>query len=358
MALATAFLVGCGTTTPSPPPADSGAWKGADLLAVVTGNDVNALVGIDVAGRTITEPSAIEENLPQPHMDGGLMSIPPLSVVLDDANGPSPVLWTVASGFEAVVLRELDPTTGEVSAAGGGPAAGVLPFLFEGKLAWASAPDDGQPRILVSDGSFELTLPAVPYFVVAGPGPGRITTVVELGNRNERIFVIDVATRTAMELPTERLHYGGLWANDTTLVASVFSRIEPTPEDPENGEPDNRLLTWTIDPAASPDAVAGLVEGEALPTDQYPELVVGGNGVIATLTGNFDRPQVEVHARDGGAPVRKVQLVEGGYISAMQVSGSTLVVLQSRHVTFVDLASDAVTTVELGGTTLTRWVGR
>jgi hypothetical protein len=40
------------------------------------------------------------------------------------------------------------------------------------------------------------------------------------------------------------------------------------------------------------------------------------------------------------------------------ISGATLVVLQSRHVTFIDLASHDRTTVELDGVTMTSWLGR
>jgi hypothetical protein len=348
----TASLVACDTN------AEPSASSVPDLIAVVTGDNVNALVGINVASRTVTRLAVVERNEAQDHGNWGIFSTPPLSVVLSDPTGSNDLVWTQVRGLDTVAVRDLDRATGEVSDVDA-PARGVLPFLYEGKLAWASAPGDGQSRLLISDGTFELDLPGVPSAIVAGPGPGRITALLEVANGRDgqRIVVVDVAGNEATDLPAERLRFGGIWADDRTLVASVYSRVVPTPADPENGEPDNRLLTWSIDAGSSPEAVAGLVAGESLRTDFYPELLVGGDGLVVAVTGSFDHPRVEVHSLDSTDPVQIYELLPAEWLTAMSVSRTTVVVLQSRHVTFIDLSSGNQIAVEIGGVTDTRWVG-
>jgi hypothetical protein len=364
LALTAVSLVACeaqGDPSASPgdpraSPGDPGAWQDADLFAVVTGDNIDALVGINVGSRIVTRLADIEQNEARPHPNGGVVSVPPVSVVLSDATGSKPIVWTQASGFDTVVVRELDATTLEVRGVGA-RRRGVLPFLYEGELAWASAPGDGDPRLISADGTFEVELPAVPRFVVAGPGAGRITAVVDRGNRDERIVIVDVAENTVTELPSERLHFGGIWADDKMLMASVYSRIEPTIQDPENGEPDNRVLTWSIDPADP--SIAGLAAGPPLTTTEaYPELVAGGDDLIIAATGVFDDPSVEALELGSTDPARKLDLVPAERITAMSISGTTLVVLQERHVTFIDLSSGNSTTVEVGGVTETTWVVR
>jgi hypothetical protein len=350
LALAAASLVACDAK------GDASASPGAELLAVVTGNNVDALVGINVASHSVTRLAVLGPNEARPHMDGGLVSVPPMSVVLSDSTGSRPLVWTQASGFDMVAVRDLDPATHEVRDVDA-PRRGVLPFLYEGKLAWASAPGDGDSRLISADGTIEIALPGVPRFVVAGPGPGRITAVVDLAFNDLHIVIVDVAKKTVTELPTDRLHFGGLWADDTTLVASVYARIVPTVEDPENGEPDNRVLTWSID-GADP-SIAGLAAGPTLTTTEaYPELVAGGDDLVVAVTGVVDDPSVEALALGSSDLARKVDLIPAELITAMSVSGTTLVVLQNRHVTFVDLLTGKPTTVDLGGETATTWVGR
>jgi hypothetical protein len=260
------------------------------------------------------------------------------------------------------IIRELDPATGQlhgVDAAG----FGHLPFLTDGKLAWASAPRAAKPRLASADGTFQIGLPGEPSIVAPGPGSGRITAVVNVGDpntgiRDERIVIINVAERTATQLPTKRFHFGGVWTDDTTLVASASVLIEPTPNDPENAEVENRVLTWTVDADGSnPKAVAGLVRGPTLLGSPYPARVAGGSGWIAVETGDFDHPTVDVHKRGSNDPPRIVALEQAGYVTALSISGTTLVVLQSAKVTFIALATGEMTPADLGGSTQTTWVG-
>lgn len=336
---------------------DPSAWEEADLFAVVTGNDVDALVGIDIASHTITRLAALRPNVAHLDVDGLVRAAPPVSVVLSDTSGSNLLVWMEAPGDDGVAIRELDRATGEVKVVEP-PARGVLPFLYEGKLAWASAPGDGSQRLLSIDGSLNLDLPGIPSLIAAGPGQGRITVVVDPPNVRQRIFVIDVAKNHATELPTDHLVFGGIWADDTTLVASLYARAEPTAQDPQNLEPDNHLLTWSVDGGSNPEAVAGLVEGPTLATDFYPRAVAGGVGLIVAASELFDQPWVIGFVADSADPAVSVHLVPSGFVTAIAVSGTTVVVLQEGHVTFIDVMSGEETTVELGGVTETRWVGR
>ena len=363
----TASLVACGAHgDPSPSPGDSSASQGnpgagprADFVAVVTGDDVNALVAINVASQTVTRLVAIEQNEAHVDVDGVARAIPPVSVVLSDSTASRFLVWTKAAGGDTVAVRELDPATGEVRDVGV-LARGVVPFLYEGNLAWASAPGDGQPRLLNIDGTWELGLPGAPSLVVAGPGAGRITAVIGPPNGVQRIVIVDVAKNEFTELPTEvGLRFGGIWADETTLVASVPTRLVPTLEDPENGEPDNRVLTWSVDGGSGAGSGAGLVEGPTVTTtDLYPTAVTSGHGLIVAASQIFDQPWVEAFAPGSDDPALQLALVPSGFITAMAVSGTTLVVLQEGHVTFIDLASGDRTTVEVSGVTETTWVGR
>jgi hypothetical protein len=147
-----------------------------------------------------------------------------------------------------------------------------------------------------------------------------------------------------------------LWADDTTLAASLSVRIVPTPDDPENGEPDNRVLTWVLGPGDSkPKAVAELVKGPTLQGNSYPKLVAGSSDWIGVETGDFDHPRVEVHALAGDDPPQAFELGPPGFVTAMSISGTTLVVLQTGQVTFIDLETRAVSQVPLGGATQTTW---
>jgi hypothetical protein len=335
-------------------PADAAAWEGADLFAVVTGDDVDALVGIDVERHSVTRLTELGPNVARLDTDGALRAPVPVSVVLSDSTGADPFVWTEA---ETLKVRELDTTARAVHAIDG-PARGVLPFLYDGKLAWASAPGDGSQRLLVSDGTVELDLPGVPSLIAAGPGPGRITVVVDPPNVRQRIFVIDVARNHATELPTDHLVFGGIWADDITLVASLYARAEPTAQDPQNLEPDNHLLTWSVDGGSNPEAVAGLVAGPTLTTDFYPRPVAGVEGLIVAASEIFDQPWVQAFAQDSSDPAVSVHLVPSGFVTAIAVSGTTVVVLQEQHVTFIDAMSGEQTSVKIGGVTETRWVRR
>ena len=364
--LMAAWLAGCNSQaapTAGASEVNPGAARQAELFAVVTTEGLDTLVGIDVERHAVTRLAVLGQNKPIDHGGWGTYSEPPQSAVLWDSTRSKPLVWTWAVGAGTVV-RELDPATGELRGVDA-PGAGVLPFLSDGKLAWASARfGAGKPRLISADGTFEIDLPGPPSMIVEGPGPGRITAVIDRGNPNtgvhdERIVVVDVAENTVTELPTERFHFGGMWADDTTLVTSVFARIEPTPDDPENGEPDDRVLTWTFDAGGSnPEAVAGLVAGSTLGSHLYPAHVAGGNGHIAIETGDFDHPRVEAHPLVANDPPRTFELEPAGFLTAMSISGTTLVVLQEGQVTFIDLATGKVTPVALGGSTQTVWVGR
>jgi hypothetical protein len=363
--LMAASLAGCAspaTPTASAPGVNPGAARQADLLAVVTADDLDTLVGIDVESHAVMRLAVLGQNKPLPQIGGGFYSEPPQSTVLTDATRSKPLVWTSAIDAGTVV-RELDPATGELHGVDV-PGAGVLPFLVDGKLAWASPRFAGKPRLISADETFEINLPGPPSIIVPGPGPGRITAVVDRGNpntgvRDERIVLVDVAENTVTELPTKRFHFGGLWTDGTTLVASASVRIMPTSDDPENAETDNRVLTWMLDTGGSnPKAVAGLVRGLTLRGNPYPALVAGGNGRIAIETGDFDHPRVDVHSLVANDPPLIFGLEPAGFLTAMAVSGTTLVVLQSAQVTFIDLTSGKVTPVDLGGSTQTMWVGR
>jgi hypothetical protein len=351
LALTAGAVVACGGHS------DSSASPATDLIAVVTGENVDALVGIDVLRKTVTRLVPIERNEAHLDVDGLVSAPPPLSVVLFDSTVSNPLVWTQPVGGDTVAVRVLDRATNEVHDVDA-PPRGVLPFLYEGKLAWASVPGDGRPRLLISDGSFNLDLPGVPSFVATGPGTGRITVVVGPLNRRQRMFVIDIATNEATELPTESLVFGGVWADDKTLVASVVARAVPTIDDPANLEPDNRLLTWSLDGGPSSDPAGALLAGPTLMTDPYPRLVTGGNAMIVAASEVFDNPWVEAFTPGSTDPTLKVELGPSGFITAMAVSGTTLVVLQETHATFIDMASGDLTTVAVGGVTETRWVGR
>lgn len=366
LALAAASLAACSgqpSARPSAAPVNPADADRADLFAVVTADELDVLVGIDIASQAVSRLVVLGENKEQPHMDGGMVSVPPQAVVLSDSTRDEPVVWTWAVSVGTIV-RELDPATGALQPVSA-PGAGILPFLSNGRLGWASLPREGEPRLIGADGTFEVELPGEPRYVVPGPGAGRVTAMVDLGDpngehRDERIVIVDIAQQTVTELPTERMHFGGVWADDTRVLASVFGRVEPTPQDPENGEPDTRVLTWSADAGGSnPDAVAGLVEGPTLTTAQfYPAHVVGGEGLVAVETGVFDAPIVEVLAFNSNEPQRRLDLVEAEFITAMAVVERTLVVLQSRHVVFIDLDSGKTTIVDLGGDTQTQWVGQ
>ena len=108
----------------------------------------------------------------------------------------------------------------------------------------------------------------------------------------------------------------------------------------------------------TPKAAAGLVAGPTLGTAEfYATNVTASNEQIAVITGVFDEPWVEAIDFRSGEPAWKTDLVKAEFISAMAVSGTTLVVLQN-HVTFIDLATGKPTTVELDGASMTGWVGR
>jgi hypothetical protein len=366
LALVVASLAACWgqpDASPSAAPVNPADADTADLFAVVTADELDVLLGIDVANQTVSRLAVLGENKEQPHMDGGMVSVPPQSVVLFDATEDKPLVWTWAAGVGTVV-REFDTATGELQPVEAG-GAGHLPFLSDGKLGWASLPREGKPRLISADGTFEIELPGEPRYVVPGPGAGRLTAVVDLGDpngehRDQRIVIVDIAQKTVTELPTERLHFGGIWADDTRVLASVFARIEPTPDDPENGEPDTRVLTWSVDAGGSnPDVVAGLVEGPTLRTaESYPAHIVGGDGLVAVETGVFDDPYVEVLALNSNVPTGSMDLPQSKFITAMSVDERTLSVLQSSHVVFVDLDSGNATIVDLGGSSQTQWVGR
>jgi hypothetical protein len=364
--LMAASVAGCAspaTPTASAPGINPGAARQADLFAVVTAVDLDTLVGIDVESHAVTRLAALGQNKPLPQIGGGFYSEPPQSAVLTDPTRSKPLVWTWAVG-DGTVVRELDPATGELHGVDV-PGAGVLPFLADGKLAWASARFAGKPRLISADGTFEIGIPGPPSIIVPGPGPGRISAVVNVGDPNtgildERIVVVDVAEKTVAELPIrQRYHFEGLWADDTMLVAPASVRIMPTPDDPENAESDNRVLTWTLDAGGSnPDAVAGLVRGPTLQGNSYPKLVAGGSGWIGVETGDFDHPRVEVHALFANDPLRTFELEGPSFLTAMSVSGTSLVVLQTGRVAFIDLVTGKVTPVDLGGATQTKWVGR
>ena len=112
-----------------------------------------------------------------------------------------------------------------------------------------------------------------------------------------------------------------------------------------------------VDAGANPDAVARLVDGQALRSNLYPELIAADDGLLALVTGNYDRPKIEVHSLDANDPARLFVLPEAGYVTALAFVGGTLVVLDARHVTFIELATGSVETVDLGGVTRTVWVG-
>jgi hypothetical protein len=343
------------TATQSAP---EGASEDADLFAVVTGDNVDALVGIDVASHSVTRLAELGPNEAEDRGTWGMVSTPPSSVVLSGSTGFNVLVWTQGWNSDRATVHEFDPAAGLVRDVEA-PKRGVLPFLYDGELAWASAPDEGQPRILFSDGSFELDLSGDPTHIVEGPGAGRITAVVDPPNRAQRIFVLDVAKNAATELQTESFYFGGVWADDETLVASVPGRFEPTPEDPEGGEPEDRLLTWSIDGGSDGTAAAELHEGPTLRTNEfYPRPVTGGHGWIVAASEIFDQPWVEVFELGSADPALRLQLVPSGFITSMWVSGTTLVVLQERHVTFFDLPAGDRKTVEIGGVTQTRWVER
>ena len=341
-----------------------GAARQADLFAVVTADDLDTLVGIDVENHAVTRLAVLGENKPIAQVGGGgFYSEPPQSAVLSDSTRSKFLVWTWAVGAGTVV-RELDRVTGELHGVDA-PGAGILPFLSDGKLAWASAPfGAGKPRLISADGTFEIGLPGPPSIIVPGPGSDRITAVVNVGDPNtgvldERIVVVEVAEKTVAELPIrQRHHFEGLWADDTMLVVPASVRIMPTPDDPENAETDNRVLTWTLDAGGSnPDAVAGLVRGPTLRGNAYPKLVAGGSGWIGVETGDFDHPRVEVHQLAAIDPPKVFELGPPGFLTAMTVSGTTLVVLQTGQVTFIDLETGGLTQVPLGGATQTMWVG-
>ena len=339
------------------------AAQGAELYAVVTASEIDALVGIDVESHSITRVAVLGPNPLQPHMDGGMVSVPPRSVVLSDSTASQTLLWRWAAGAGTIV-QALDRRSGELVAVDA-PGAGVLPFLSDGRLGWASVPRDGKPRLIGVDGTVEVELPGEPRFVVAGPGARRVTAVVDRGNPNNdhrdyRIVTVDFGEKTVTEIPTGRFHFGGIWADDTTLVASVFARVEPTADDPENGEPDTRVLTWSIDGGdTDPEAVAGLIAGPTLTTARfYPARLTTGEGLVAVESGVFDTPSVETLALGAGGREQSFFLIQSEFITAMSIVDTTLVVLQSRHVTFIDLGSGKATVVDLGGDTQTEWAGR
>ena len=365
LALFLASLAACSEqpdASPSAAPVNPAHLDTADLFAVVTADELDVLFGIDVASQTVSRLAVLGANKEQPWMDGGMVSVPPQSVVLSDAARDKPLVWMWAAGVGTVV-RAIDPATGELEPVDA-PGAGTLPFLSDGKLGWASLPREGNPRLIGADGTFEIELPGEPRYLVPGPGAGRVTAVVDLGDpngdhRDERIVVVDIARETVTELPTGRMHFGGIWADDTRVLASVYARKEPTADDPENGEPDRRVLTWSVDAGGSnPDAVAGLVEGPTLRTAQfYPAHVVGGDGLVAVETGVFDAPDVEVLPFNSNEPTWSLDLPQSRPITAMAVVDRTLLVLQSSHVVFVDLDSGTATVAELGGSSQTEWVG-
>ncbi|HET9852380.1 MAG TPA: hypothetical protein VFP56_07735 [Candidatus Limnocylindrales bacterium] len=359
-----------GSATSGGPSAGASDWRDADLFAVVTADELDFLVGIDVERHAVKRLAILGANPLQAHMDGYMASPPPSSFVLWDASGSSAFLWTRSSAAGPVVVRELDAATGQVSDAAS-PGAGTLPFLVDGKLGWAAdpAPADTRSTIHSTEAGFDIELPGVAHAIVPGPGPGLLSATVILPDNTDRVVVLDVAKHVVTELPTppvslgQRGSIGGgtIWADDDSLVASVFARREPTPDDPENGEPDKTLslLTWSVDTDGSnPKGVAGLVPGPTLgTTEYYPTLVAGDDERVAVVTGVFDEPFVEAIELGSGGPAWKVDLVEADFATSMTISGTTLVILQSRNITFVDLPTGDPTTVELGGVTMTSWVG-
>lgn len=360
--LLSTLLGGCAVElSPSPSagptavPVNPEAAADADLFVVVTANELDSLVGIDVENRSLTRVAVLQPNPLRQVLDGGMVSTPPQAVILTDATSPDPTLWT--SSFGEPVVRTIHRASGELLAFDApGAGDGWMPFLADGALGWATLPGLQQHRLVGVGGAFEINLPAEAEFVVAGPGAGRITAVVEpaingLDVRSpQRVVVIDLAKATVTELPIEPSYVGGIWADATTLAISDSGMSHPS------------ILTWTIDASGSnPDAVAGLVEGPTLKTSgPEPALLAGGEGLVVASTGGWDHPMVEAFDLDSQTPRLLRELEESGGILAMSVQGSTLVVLegtnQGPQVLFIDMSTGDVESVGLGGTTQTSWV--
>ena len=97
-----------------------------------------------------------------------------------------------------------------------------MPFLADGVLGWATLPGLQKHNLIGVGGAFEIDLPAEAQYVVAGPGAGRITAVVEppSDDHDVDVVVIDLADQTVTELPIEPSYVGGIWADATTLAIS------------------------------------------------------------------------------------------------------------------------------------------
>lgn len=359
LAFITALLGAC-AVEPSPSagpttvPVSPEAAADADLFVVVTADELDTLVGVDVESRSLTRLAILQPNPRRPDLAGGMVSAPIQAVILTDQTSPDALLWTSTSGD--TVVRTIHRASGELLAFDAvGAGDGWMPFLADGVLGWATLPG---LHLIGVGGAFEIDLPAEAAFVVAGPGADRITAVVEppsltgscCDDHDVDVVVVDLADQTVTELPIEPSYVGGIWADATTLAIS------------DSGFSHQSILTWTIDASGSnPDAVAGLVEGPTLTTSgPEPALLTGGEGLIVASTGRWDRPIVEAVDLDSEAPRLMLELEESGDILAMSVQGSTLVVLQGTQqdpqVLFIDISTGEVELVGLGGASRTSWV--
>lgn len=349
------LLVGCGgpagpgpSAAPLSLPVHPDATADADLFVVVTEHELDTLVGIDVEARTLTRLAVLQPNPLRPVLDGGMASMRVEAAVLTGPTSPDPLLWTTSMGAEAVV-RTIHRASGELLAFDApGAGDGWMPFLADGVLGWATFPAMGDHRLIGAGGAFEIDLPGEVQFVVAGPGTGRVTAVVEppSDDHDLDVVVIDLARKTVTTLPIDPAYVGGIWADATTLAIS------------DSGFSHRAILTWDVDASGSnPDAVGGLVRGPTLTTaGPEPALVAGGEGFVVASTGGFDRSIVEAFDPHANESSRRFQLEKSCCITAMSVLGSTLVIMENPEVIFIDLNTGEVETVELVGATRTSWV--
>lgn len=325
---------------------DPAAWRSANLFVVVTRDGTNTLVGIETSDRKVSSLARLEAA-----PDG-----PPISVTWPGSTLAHPLLWTQALNSNAVTLREVDRVAGRL-ADRAMPSGGVLPVLIGGDVAWATPPGEGSPRLDLPDGRggrTQVSLPGIPSFLVAGPGPARVTGIVDVQDRGERIETLDIASARWSEIPTEDgLSFGGLSLRGDLLIATVRGR-RPTGAT-SSLEADDRALVWQWSSTAG-SANGGWTSSATLHPGPAPTVgLITGDWFYAAI-GAFDHPRVAAIGL-GGAPAdpRHWDVVPGERIVSIAADDRVVTILQERHVTFIDPATGASSVLELPGESATIW---
>jgi hypothetical protein len=120
---------------------------------------------------------------------------------------------------------------------------------------------------------------------------------------------------------------------------------------------------WTLRASGAGGAGADAFDDPTptkLTTGAVPTTIGGAANLIFLATGAFDRPQVGVVGlATAPAPIvpktAPWDVVPNERITSISVTGTIVVVLQERHVSFIDMSTGKSTVVNLAGETQTIW---